>query len=363
MINFNNINVNRLIIHTINAKQTGQDYSTIDPSNEILNVDPSVLNIIRNRLIEALGRNSKSFELEIENSDIGSFFSLALNLNLLHDQDFINKSIEISELLAESQRKTTIPGGYLLILDCVDNESNLSLSIVIKAEPHEALQYSNEDGHTQINLLNKVFLSPSQKLFKIGVLYKKSIEEVTSINESYGCILYDDQFRIDSHPAEYFYKDFLGFSIGSNAKIQTQRFYDKTRLFIINKVLDIDTKNGLLSVLKNELTVNLNDIINPYNFANEYLSNQEGLRDAYIIDVCQELPTSIIKENTLIKSKLDKRKIDFPSNINLSGPEAGFDNNVSIINNDFELENLECNNTNYTIIKINGKPYSNNELN
>jgi hypothetical protein len=361
MINFNNINVNRLVIHTINAKQAGQDCSTIDASNEILDIDDSVLNIIRNRLTNALGRNSKSFELEIENHDDGSFFSLSLNMNTLDDQQFIIKSIEIAELLAECQRKVTIPGGYLLIMECLDTVTNLNLSIVIKAEPHEALQYSNEGGHTQISLLNKVFLSPSQKLFKIGVIFRKNDSEINNVNDSFGCILYDDQFRVDSHPAEYFYKDFLGFSIANNAKIQTQRFYDKTRTFILNNVPDINLKNGLLSVLKNEFIVNLNDTINPFNFANDYFSNQYGLRDRYIVDVCHELPNSIIKEQTLINSKLQKRKIDFSSNINLIGPEDEFDNNVSIITTDAELNNLELNNEIYTILKINGKPYSANE--
>lgn len=361
MIDFNNLLVNRLIIHTINPKQDNQDSATVDSSNEITAVDHNALEIIRTRLIDAAGRNSKAFELEIENFNQDSFFALSNDLGDISDQEFISRTIEIAELLADNQRKVSIPGGYLLILDCLDNDNNLPIVIVIKAEPHEALQYSSISGQTQVNVLHSVFLSPSQKLYKIGIVYRKTNEDSVAPIPQYGCFLYDDQFRIDSHPAEYFYKDFLGFTIGSNSKIQSQRFFDKTENFIISNVQEIDTKTLLLSSLKNEFAINQNDIINPNNFANTFIPNENGLRDLYFVEVCQELPLSIVKDIVLIKNRLNKRKIDFPSNINLSGPEEGFDNRVEIINDQEVVENLDVKNPNYTIVKISGKPYSANE--
>jgi|SRR5690606_4125903 len=361
MIDFNNLLVNRLIIHTINAKQDGQDSATVDASNEISEIDHNVLEIIRNRLIDAAGRNSKAFELDIENSNPDSFFELSSEISELDEAAFIRRTTEIAELLADSQRRVSIPGGYLLILDCLDNESNLPVIIVIKAEPHEALQFSINGGHTQVNVLHKVFLSPSQKLYKIGIIYKKTEVETENVNEQFGCFLYDDQFRADTHPAEYFYKDFLGFTVGNNAKIQSQRFYDKTKNFILSNVQDLETKTLLVSALKNEFSINQNDTVNPINFATTYIPTENGLRDAYIGDVCQELPFAIVKDDSLIRTKLAKRKIDFPSNINLTGPEEGFDNRVEIISDAETIQNLEADNPNYTIVKISGKPYSSNE--
>jgi hypothetical protein len=361
MIDFNNLIVNRLIIHTINAKQDGQDHATVEASNEISNIDDNVLDIIKNRLIDAAGRNSKAFELEIENSSADSFFELSREISELDEAAFINRTTEIAELLADSQRRVSIPGGYLLLLDCFDNERNLPVVIVIKAEPHEALQFSINGGHTQVNVLHKVFLSPSQKLYKIGIIYKKNDIETENVNDQCGCFLYDDQFRTDTHPAEYFYKDFLGFTVGNNAKIQSQRFYDKTKNFILTNVSDLETKTLLVSALKNEFSINQTDIVNPINFATTYMPTQNGLRDSYIGDVCQELPFSIIKDDCLIRTKLTKRKIDFPCNINLIGPEEGFDNRVEIISDPNAIQNLEADNPSYTIVKIIGKPYTSNE--
>ncbi|TAH00307.1 MAG: hypothetical protein EAZ15_09425 [Sphingobacteriales bacterium] len=360
MIDFNNLLVNRLIIHTINAKQDGQDSATVDPSNEISEIDHNVLEIIRNRLIDAAGRNSKAFELDIDNANPDSFFELSNDLADLNESEFIQRTTEITELLADSQRRVSIPGGYLLIMDCLDNDTNFPVIIVIKAEPHEALQFSINGGHTQVNVLRKVFLSPSQKLYKIGIIYKKTEDESENVNEQFGSFLYDDQFRTDTHPAEYFYKDFLGLTVGNNSKIQSQRFYDKTKNFVMANVEDFEVKTSLVSALKNEFTINQNDTINPLNFANTYIPTKNGLRDLYIGDICQELPLSIVKDDSLLKTRLTKRKIDFPSNINLSGPEEGFDNRVEIINQD-SITTLDADNPEYTIIKIMGKPYSSNE--
>lgn len=361
MIDFNNLNVRRIIIHTINPKQDGQDTASAEFSNEILVIEDSVLAIIKVRLIDAAGRNSKAFELKIDNTNAGSFYALSNDLNNLSDAEFIAATSGIADLLADNQRKTSIPGGYLMIMNCVDNETNLPVHIVIKAEPHEALQFSNIDGHSQVNVLQKVFLSPSQKLYKIGIIYAKTDEVLENVNDQFGCFLYDDQFRTDTHPAEYFYKDFLGFSVGENAKIQSQRFYDKTEKFILASIHDTETKANLLSVLKTEFTTNENPTINPINFANTYIPAENGIRDSYIGDVCQELPFAIVKDSVLIKTKLSKRKIDFPSNINVVGPEESFDERVVIIDNPDELNELDINNQEYTIIKIVGRPYSSND--
>lgn len=360
MIDFNNLLVNRLIIHTINAKQERQDTATVDPSDEISEIGHHVLEIIRTRLIDAAGRNSKAFELDIDNVNPNSFFDLSNNISDLGENEFIQQTTEIAELLAYSQRRVSIPGGYLLIMDCWDNETDLPIVIVIKAEPHEALQFSIDGGHTQVSVLTKVFLSPSQKLYKIGIIYRKTQEELEDVNERFGCFLYDDQFRADTHPAEYFYKDFLGFSVGNNSKIQSQRFYDKTKHFVIENVEDFETKTALISALKNEFVINQDDTINPLNFANTYIPTRDGLRDLYIGDICQELPFSIVKDDSLLKARLTKRKIDFPNNINLSGPEESFDNKVEIIDED-SIDALDAGSTEYTIVKIMGKPYSSNE--
>lgn len=360
MIEFNNLKINRFIIHTIIAKQNSNDSAKIEASNEISSINTDVLEIFRNRLIAAAGRNSKAFELEIEDSTANSFFELSKNIFDHDDEKFILKTTEIAELLAQSQRKVSIPGGFLIILDCLNEVNNLPVIIVIKAEPHEALQFSNFNGQTQVNVLEKVFLSPSQKLYKIGMIYKKTNQDVGDLNEKFGFFLYDDQFRTDNHPAEYFYKDFLGFTVGNNSKIQSQIFYKKTEDFI-KRYIDNNSKNLLLLELKNQFLLNQNSTINPINFANTYIPIANDLRDKYIREVCHDLPHSIVKDISLISKKLTNRIINFPNKINLSGPEEDFDSRVEIIEDTDLNRIIDLNISEYTILKILGKPYFQDE--
>ena len=358
MIDFNRLIVRRVIIHTINEKQNGQDTATANCSDEISIVDDEALRIIRTRLIDAAGRDSKAFEMQIENTEDGSFFYKSKELNGLEDQDFVEESSTIAHLLARTQRRQSIPGGYLIVMDCNDEETDFFASIVIKAELHEALQLSNINGHNQLAVLDKVFLSPSQKFYKIGIIYQRSNDEKLEINQRYGCLLFDDQFRVDGHLAEYFYKDFLGLSADDNNKIQSKRFYDKTEAFILREVVDSSNKHHLLNALRTEFAVGQSPTVSPAEFARSFIPIEHGLRDKYISEICNELPLAIGKDNVLIKGRLNKREMGFPNRIKIVGPEETFDGHVAVVDTVEKLGALNCNSGSYTILTISGRPYT-----
>ena len=215
----------------------------------------------------------------------------------------------------------------------------------------------SDDSSNQISVLKEVFLSPSQKLYKLGILFQKSENDSEEINDQYGCFLFDDQFRIDQNPAEYFHKTFLGFKTGNNSKIQSSRFFSKTQSFIQSNIKDPNQRDNLLITLKHQFTVTQSDLISPNQFANDYLPLYQGIRDLYISEVCSELPSSFVRDSSLLSHKLSNRKITFPSKVNLSGPEDQFDQAVSIVTSDEVLNSLDPESSSYTIIKISGQPF------
>lgn len=357
-MNFNELKVNRVIMHSIIAKIKNQDHATVEESKNLIEASDAVLEIIKVRLIDAAGKNSKAFELEVENTSNDSFYIKATNLNDATEPEFIKTSQEIAYLLAETQTRVGIPGGYLIIIDGTDQITGVSYAIVIKAEPHEALKKSIVNGINKMELLEKVFLSPSQKLYKIGILVEK-VELADNTNPlNYNAFLFDDQFRTDSHPAEYFYKDFLGFSTSKNAKIQTQRFYSKTNEFINTHVTELSKKVELFGALKTHLKTNTDSIVNPQEFSTTFFPSND-LKDKYNSEVVSQFDHSFEKDNVLIKNQLEKRNMNFPQNIKIIGPDAEFDERVNVVNSEEELEELRFDPSNYTIIKISGKPYPN----
>lgn len=348
MINYNLLSFSNVIMHQVHEKINGEQYCRVTFSDQPIAISTDVEQIIKTRLIDAAGRDSRSFELKIENNEEGSFFDLSKEIIESNNDCFIENSKAIAELLGESQTHHLIPGGYLIIISAID-EDERHLIIVIKAEPHEALKVLPND---QISI-EKVFLSPSQKLYKIGVLHQLNTSEPLS-SELFTSYLFDDQFRQDGHPAEYFYKYFLGLSVSENSKIQTHQFYNKTETFILNNIQSADDKMSQFTHLKSYIGSNV-VTIRPMDFANNFML--PSLKDAFISQVVQELPSSFVKDSILIKSKISQRKISFGGSVKITGPETSFNEKVKIYQNLDALSDLDTSNNEYSILVIKGLPF------
>lgn len=352
-IDINGLIIRRAIMHTVFRKEDLQDYSATEHSSEIQQLSDPIIRVIKDRLINATGKASKAFQLTISNTGADSFYNHCHGLAEEDDNTFIEASQNIVDLLGESQTKSSYPGGYLLFI--ASESEGLPVYIVIKAEPHEALIVP--PGAVQISLLEKVFLSPTQKLFKIGILSKIAEDDALAANDLYEAFLFDDQFRAYTKPAAYFYDDFLGFSIDENAKIQSQSFFDKTEEFIMEHIPDMEAKTELLNILRSEFNVNQNASVSPAEFADTYFS--PALAGTYKEDVAYQLPPNILKDPILFKNKLSKRKVKFPGEITVTGPNEGFDNKVKILAAAQIIDHPELVEPGYTYLKIIGTAYAN----
>ncbi len=362
MINFNELDFRRMAIHQIIAKSEDDNHATAILDTKLLSINPEVVKIIKDRLAKASSNGSKSFEMFIEAKDGGSFFSHIQKLNMADDDVFIRTTGEVAWLLAKAQTKNTIPGGYIIFIEAITAMGN-SAYITIKAEVNEALRFEMEDGRPRLDLLDDVFLTPQQRLFKFGMIHERSDTDDQTPeddqlwpNNKFGAILFDNQFSVDSKPAEYFYKDFLGFSADRNPKIQSKRFYDATENFIKNNVMNYEDKDDMISALKQEFMSDDVADVNPMDFAQSYFTD-EDLSEQYASEVAHYLPEYIIKDPGLIKSNLNKKKIAFPNKVEISGPSKTFDHSVEIIHSIAQISDYDDNDDNYTIIKVKGKPF------
>lgn len=344
-------------MHHINPLQKNQPNAIVDYDTSLIELDDSVNEIILERLSNAAGKESRSFQLDIKNSKEDSFYGLSTLIKNCDDEKFIETSCLIADLLAVSQRKRSIPGGQLLILDC-ESADKKSVYVVIKAELQKVISKNKTEGKSSLQVLSDVFLSPASKLFKIGILIERDDSKVEP-NEKFDCFLYDEQFRNDGTPAEYFYSYFLGFSIGNNAKIQSKKFFDQTTDFIKRNISKTDEKAELLKALNLLFSLNQESTIKPSEFSKMYFKS-EDVRDSYLEDVVRNLPSVIIKDKTLIESQLSKKKISFSNNINIIGPNNSFDENVRLIKNEKQLKELSTE-KHYTIVVIEGSAYTPND--
>jgi hypothetical protein len=348
------LKINRAIIHTILERQPPNPSGTAELENEMVELTDYAKKLLIIRIQSAFSKDSKAFELVIKNTANDSFYGYVSGINEMTNDKFIQQSQEIATLLAETQTKPKVRGGFLIVIDGYNDLTKKSVAIVIKAEQQEVLKYAQG----KVEVLEKVFLSEAQKLFKIGVIYEHDTSDGNLSNpNNFKGTLFDDQFY-NEKPAEYFFKDFLGFSIDENDKIQNLRFYNEAENFIKSNIKNYDDQAEVLSYLKNYLLNNQHSLVTPSNVATQLFTDPVLLNNFHS-NVVQKLPSSFARNTTLIKSPLSNRKIDFNNKIKLSGPENKFDNYVKVITNQSELDELDFNNSNYTVVKIMGKPYHN----
>lgn len=352
-MDFRFFQINRMIMHKIVGKTTVEDAKAIH-RHKLLAATPEVVTLLKIRLIDACGKQSNSFVSEID--DVTKFFSAVQTMEGCGDNEFVGVSQHLADRLAHCQTSRNMKSGTLLVLDGVNTSTNKHFGIVIKAEFDNVMNTVEEGDDVQIQILEEVFLSKNQKLFKIGILYANDDVNTASDfpNSHYSTIVFDENIKA-SGPAEYFYRDFLGFKTESNSKIRTQVFYDKSLEFIKAKIHDPEQRceavNKLVSFLKNEQS---GVVLNEYK--NNFLP--ENLRDEYELEVQSKFPHAFPKDNELIKTRLKNRKVTFSGGVYLYAPLDTFFKNIKFVNSEEELQALEIEPQN-TIVQIFGKPYSN----
>lgn len=357
-INFDNLAINRVVMHTIIAKRKDEDTASCKFDNSLVEVTDEVIRLIKKRLVDAAGKNSRAFELEINDTHEDSFFFLCNEITGADNSKFLELSRKITKRLALSQTRTIESGGYLILIDSQLQNSQRDVYIVIKAELHEALRQKQVDGKSTLQMLNDIFLSPSQKLYKIGAIFERLEEkELPYPNNEYSGFLFDDQFRYDNTPAEYFYKDFLGFHTKSNSKLLTRSFFKETKDFILKNFDDYETKNGLLASLKVEMDVSKEKSFTPSEFRDKYLDDDSS-KLKFSQQVVDHFPSTFVKDTSLLDHDLKNKKITFPNNIKIMGPEKKVNTNVKIFENNREFQKFD-NTNNHTVVLIKGKPFKN----
>jgi nucleoid-associated protein YejK len=347
-MDFRNKKITRLIIHKIIGKENFTS-ARAEVTNNVVPIDDTIENIIFKRLSDACSKLSRSFIVEIENED--KFLAKAVKMKNANDDEFIQISCSLARNLASSQTTKNATQGYLLVLQGQDMDFHTNFYALIKASFDKAVKPLEQEGRTIIELIDNVLLSSNQKLFKIGL-----INEIVSnaINTEYSCVLFDDQIRTGSKPAEYFYKDFLGFNVENNPKVQCKHFYHDIINFVKHNVVDkniqLDIHNSLISYMKS-----YESSVYSVDFKNKFIP--EELRDDFENKIVEKYPNPFIKDNQLIKTKLRYKTLTFgKENIKLTAPYDIFNEQVKIISTEQEIGLLEIN-PNYTIITINGKPF------
>jgi len=340
MNDLSNIIIDKLIIHRVFKRGPSNELIIPDYSNNPISLNHTESNVIRERLVTALGKNSKSLLMDAVEKDEDSTISIISKLHNCSSDEFTLYSKNITLKLAEAQTYKRISDCALFIITGTVGTENIPFACIVKSEAQSAFRLIENARHEKsLELIEDALLGKDQKLYKIGF-----ISNLNKDISDFEILIFDsnlDQFK-SNNAAKYFYINFLGCKIKENSAKLTRDFFDETTKFINSLDTNLSTKFNLQNQLNAYLLSEGSVTINSSDFANTVFKDSDTI-DKYIDHLgSQEIAIrSIIKDTNLINKKLKKRHLNFSNGIRIIGDQQTIENSLKIISNDNSMVTLE----------------------
>ena len=323
------LEVGRLIIHKIIGK-TGKADAYCIPAGHLHKLEDETEETLISRITTAVLRSKRFFETKVNDTNENSFWNLGKELAVMNKKDFIDQTKKIAKVAENAHQKGTIPGGLLIIIDCkIDSFNSI---VVVKAELQEALTLKGNS----VELVKELFLSPAKEFYKIGILIHKNKRNKQVV--SFDSYVYDDNFNPGKRDiAEYFYKDFLGFSTSDNDKLKTNNFLKDFVLFVDNNVKDFQSRKNIKIRIKADYRESASRIIDPSSYK-EFFESDSKMDKEFNEQILNKYPQSFSKNLQLVDPSLQKSSLSIANGLRLVGDSRIVDEYVDIINPNNENE-------------------------
>lgn len=333
-IDIRNMKVNNIISHLIFKRS--DDGTIIEPhySQALITLDDKMKTMINERISGALGKNSKSMEMEIFKHEENTTFDYIKKI-MDDESSIVEHSQALTYKLAESQTSKHFPGGAVIIFKGTIGALNNDFIGIIKAEKHDGLNIIEEGQSITLELLSNLILTPQQKLYKIGIFVKEVSGVMPITHNHFKAVVFDTNMSQGNmfKAAQYFYEVFLGLTHVGNSKKLTNDFYHNTKMFIFEqRDLDDEEKLDIVSALHTYLKTDSRTTINLNDFAEQYFKKPEIKDNFRSYMVSKKIPaTDFFKDNELIKNSLKRRKYKFSNNIKIEVPYESIEGKMKVI--------------------------------
>lgn len=335
-VNIENLKIEKVIIHQIFQREEAKQIVPPVYNDIFCELDNKGNDTLKKRMVNALGNKSHALKMKVDDLGEESVYSLITGFwkSNKEDKDFIELSKKLTRGLAEAQVSRRLPGGMVIVLKGTVREYNEEYIAVIKADIQDGFNILYKDGQQQMEYVSDLFLTPNNKLQKMGLFINKALGKSEILETDVDVYIYDSNTDASASlsKAAYFYKDFLGLGFSEDSDFITDKFYRVTKSFInsnprIENSKKIDLNSSLLSYLKSDVF----SVINPTVFADNNIVGAE-LKDEYLNSIEKNgIPLeNTYKDTTMIGNGLKTRKISFENSIRLQAPVEEFSDNVVI---------------------------------
>lgn len=336
---FANLKLNRIIVHEVLLASDLDAGKEPQQSDLLLELDTKGETLICKRLTDSMGSASHSVEVTVNVDQENSAFDLITKLLDVKEKEFLRITKELALQLSRAQSAGTIKPGICVVLEGTmgSNASPSRFVAVLKAESDAGFVKQKTKKAVLLKYINEMVLGAQQRLYKIGCFIEKQrpadghADGVRS-KADFEAIVYDHQMSNtgDNNAARYFYSAFLGCRLAENAQRLTKIFYTATSEHIDAAKLPaakrVEFKNHLVSYLKSQEAQ-----VSPRTFAERFLPSEMQADYLERLKRAGFPPRDVMKDNKLIKHRLQVRRMLFSSKVRISGPGDSFPELVKIM--------------------------------
>ncbi|MBT9137008.1 MAG: hypothetical protein DDT34_02094 [Firmicutes bacterium] len=331
----NNLRITRIAAHEVFLRN--DDRTMVEPryGEEVIRLSTEALEELADRIVSALGRASRSMDMDIINSDAGSAVDLSRRIiSAVDDRGFVDVSKRVADKLADAQASRSIPGGVLVVIGGEVGYPARKMVAHIKAEVQSGfVKKFRDDGSLAVEFLTDLFLTPESKLYKIGIFVAPDADSSSELPVGWEASVYDVAMTAGNRltAAQYFYERFLGLAFPRNVAMYTKKFHDLTKAYIGGLPLSEEKKSDLHNALITYLKVEVSRAIHVDEFASLYF-DEAVARDAFqSYMAANHFPLQQIqKDLSDIQVNLRFRRVVFPRDIKLTAPAESFGDMVTL---------------------------------
>ena len=327
MLEIDLMTITRTVVHTIPAR--GQDKEYVPPSGgeSVLQLSSEVNDAVVTRITKALGKNARGVQTDIVDVGTDSIFQCACLMMDCDENQFVTQAQIAAEKLARVQHSKAFKPAKLICIRGTITKNFRPFIAFVKAELQQALSESQIQGQPTLEVLKNLFLTESNKLYKIGFISrnvpgdgKKNGVYQADQHSSY---VYDHLMNeLETRSAAfYFYNEFLGTDATATDRRLTRNFFEKTLEFIKSQNYPSSKRIALGEALRTELRSN-DGQLSVNDFSASHIREVKE-RQAYITFMTKSgFPShAITKDIEFVRTRLKKRqKVIFTTDVVITTP-------------------------------------------
>ncbi len=327
MLKVDFMTISRAVVHTIPSRGPDKSYVSPTGGGSVLQLSTDVNDVMVKRITKALGHHSHGVQADIIETGSDSMFMHACVMMDCSDGDFITHAKVVADKLAKVQQSKSLNPAKLICISGTVTANSRPFAAFLKAELQEALTETKQGGESALEILKNLFLTESNKLYKIGFISRTTAGNGKKNGEyapdHHAAHVFDHLMTaLETRSAAfYFYNEFLGTEVSATDRRLTRDFFEKTLLFIDTQGFKASKRLALGEALRTELRSTSAQLsVKEFSATHMHSSSDQQAYSVYMTKSGFP-PHAITKDIDYVKTRLRKRqKVIFSSDVVITTP-------------------------------------------